>query len=405
MAEEKVVQSGTGQGFSDFMDAAKRLRPLIEKHADEAEQLRHQADPVVSALRESGIYTMLLPKDLGGAELSFVEALEVVEQVSIADGSTGWCSMVSNVAGCTVGAYLPEKGAQQVWKDGPNRTLAGQGVPRGHARRVDGGFMIEGAWSYGSGIYHAEVIHSGCTVMKDGKPELDENGLPEIILTHFDPDEIDLGDNWDVMGLRGTGSYDYKLKQAELFVPDYMCYRYAADVPVRGGNQYSPGLIGFTTWGHTAWAMGIGRRLLDEIKAIATSKANVFGKIGEGSAFKYDFAKSESKYRSARAFCHDVWDDLSESLVRGEPASLEQIALIRMAMRHMHDVISDISTFTHRSGGGVSLRPSIIQRCFRDIHAGTQHILLSDQIYQESARVLLGMTGKDARWSIFGVLD
>jgi len=325
--------------------------------------------------------------------------------VAIADGSTGWCSMVSNVAGCTVGAYLPEEGAKQVWKDGPDRTLAGQGVPRGHARRVDGGFMIKGEWSYGSGIYHAEVIHSGCTVMKDGKPEMDADGVPEIILAHFDPEEMILGDNWDVMGLRGTGSYDYTLKQEELFVPDYMCYRYSANVPVRGGNQYSPGLIGFTTWGHTAWAMGIGRRLLDEIAGIARSKGNVFGLIGEGTAFKYELAQAESKYRSARAFCHQVWSEISESLIRGEPASLEQTALIRMAMRHMHDVISEISTFTHKSGGGVSLRPSVIQRCFRDIHAGTQHILLSDQIYQECARVLLGMTGKDARWNIFGVLD
>jgi alkylation response protein AidB-like acyl-CoA dehydrogenase len=283
--------------------------------------------------------------------------------------------------------------------------VAGQGVPRGQARRVDGGFITRGEWSYGSGIYHAELVHSGCTVMAGDKPEKNADGVPEVILAHFDPKEMDLRDNWNVLGLRGTGSYDYTLKSPELFVPDYMCYRYAADVPVRGGNQYSVGLIGFTSWGHTAWALGIGRRVLDEIAKLARSKGNVFGALGEGAAFKHSYAAAEAKYRSARAFCYEAWTDLSESLLRDQPATVEQIALVRIAMRHIHDVVSEISTFAHRAGGGVSLRPSVLQRCFRDLHSGTQHILLSDQIFQECGRALLGMTGKNSRWSIFGVLD
>jgi alkylation response protein AidB-like acyl-CoA dehydrogenase len=387
------------------MIAARQLLPLVESCADEAERLRRQSDTVVAAFRKAGLYRMLLPRSLGGAELSFVDAMEVVEQVSWADGSAGWCTMVGNVAGSTVGAYLPDQGAQQVYGKGPDVMVAGQGVPRGQARRVDGGFVIRGEWSYGSGIYHAEVIHSGCTVMDGDKPERNADGVPEVILAHFDPKEIELRDNWNVLGLRGTGSYDYALKSPELFVPDSMCYRYAANVPVRGGNQYSVGLIGFTSWGHTAWALGVGRRVLDEIAKLARSKGNVFGALGAGASFKHAFGNAEIQYRAARSLCYQVWTDLSETLLRGEPASLEQIALVRMAMRHIHDVVSEISTFAHRAGGGVSLRPSVLQRCYRDVHGGTQHVLLSDQIFQECSRVLLGMTGKNARWSIFGVLD
>jgi len=75
MVQEQAATATGSKSFSDFMTAAKGLRPLIEEHADEAEKLRHQADPVVAALRESGIYTVLLPRDRGGAELSFVDAL------------------------------------------------------------------------------------------------------------------------------------------------------------------------------------------------------------------------------------------------------------------------------------------------------------------------------------------
>ncbi len=399
------TEGAKSAGASDLMRAAKHLAVLVEEQAEEAERQRHQTDAVVEAFREAGLYRMLLPRALGGAELSFVDAMEVVEQVSWADGSAGWCTMVGNVAASTVGAYLPEKGAQRVYGKGPDAMVAGQGVPRGQARRVDGGFLIRGEWSYGSTIYHAEVIHSGCTVMSGDKPERNADGVPEVILAHFDRKEMDLRDNWHTLGLRGTGSYDYTLKSPDLFVPDHMCYRYAANVPVRGGNQYTVGLIGFTTWGHTAWALGVGRRVLDEIAKIARTKGSVFGALGEGAAFKHSYAQSEAKYRSARSFCYNAWTDLSETLLRGDPASVEQIALVRMAMRHIHDVVSEISTFAHRAGGGASLRPSVLQRCYRDLHSGTQHVLLADQIFQECGRVLLGMTGEHARWSIFGVLD
>jgi hypothetical protein len=82
---------------------------------------------------------------------------------------------------------------------------------------------------------------------------------------------------------------------------------------------------------------------------------------------------------------------------------MEEIALIRLAMRHLHNVISDLSTFAHRAARGASLRPGQLQRCYRDIHAGTQHILLADEIMQECGKVLLGAMSPNARWTMFGV--
>jgi hypothetical protein len=72
-------------------------------------------------------------------------------------------------------------------------------------------------------------------------------------------------------------------------------------------------------------------------------------------------------------------------------------------MRHIHDVISEVSTFAHRSTRGVSLRSSVLQRCYRDIHSGTQHLLLADQIVQECGKVLLGTAGEGAQMAMFGV--
>lgn len=378
---------------------------MIEAEAEEGERLTHVTDKVVAALQEKGLLHMLLPKELGGKQLSYVDAMQVTEQAAWADGSTGWYVMVGNALSASLGAFLPEKGAQQVYGAKPFTMAAGQGVPRGQARPVNGGYMIKGPWSYGSTIFHAEYIHAGCMIMEDGKPKFGPTGALETVICHFSRDDVELLGNWETLGLRATGSYDYNVKGDELFVPDYMCYEFVGVPPERGGNKYSIGIVGFTSWCHTSWVLGVTRRALDEIRKLAPAKASVFGALGDGAYFKQKYAESEAKFRSARAFTYEVWSELDETLERGDPASVEQIALIRMAMRHTHDVGSEITNFAYRNGGGVALRPSVLQRTFRDLHAGTQHLLLADQIYQECARVLLGMTGKNARWSGFNVID
>jgi indole-3-acetate monooxygenase len=389
----------------DRLHAARNLIPLIEAEADESEKLTHLTDKAVHALLSAGLFHMLQPRELGGPQLSYVDAMEVTELISWADGSAGWYVHVLNVVAASLGAYLPDKGAQRIYGDQRLTIAAGQGVPRGQARRSDGGYLIRGPWSYGSCIYHAEYYHAGCIVMENGKPKLGPTGTPEAVVCHFDKADGELKGNWDTIGLRGSGSYDYNVKATELFIPDHMCYQFVGVPPQRGGNQYSIGIIGFTSWSHTGWALGVTRRALDEIAKLASGKFSVFGALGEGAFFKQSYSEAESKFLSVRAFVYQVWNDICETLDRNEPASTEQITLARMALRHVHDVGFEITNFAYRAGGGTALRPSVLQRTFRDMHAGTQHVLLSDQIYQECARVLLGMTGKNPRWTGFGIVD
>ena len=146
---------------ADFHARVDKLLPLIIGNAEEAERIGHLSDDVVAALRESGIYTMLFPKEVGGAELSPFDAMTIVERLSYADASIGWCTLVNNMEGTTMAIYIEDDGINEVFRNGPDITIAGNGVPRGFARPVDGGYMIRGHWAYGSAIFHAEWIHSG----------------------------------------------------------------------------------------------------------------------------------------------------------------------------------------------------------------------------------------------------
>ena len=391
--------------FADLERAVEEILPLAQEDADEAERLYHLTDRVVDEFRRRGLYMVMAPKALGGVELPFVEAMRLVERVSWADASTGWCMMVAGVQTGSAGSFLPDEGARDVYPNGADVTIAGQGVPRGYARRVDGGYVIRGRWGYGSTIYHAEWGHSGCFLMDGDEMMRNDDGLPQVVIAHHPRESIELAGNWDSLGLRGTGSYDYTLTTEELFVPDRRCFRFDDPTQMRGGVQYSSGLIGLTTWGHTSWALGVGRRALDELARHGRERADAFGRLQDSASFQQSFAGAEARYRAARAFVYAAWDDLCESFARGERGDNRQIALIRLAMRHVHDVISEVATMAHRASRGVSLRPSLLQRCYRDIHSGTQHILLADEIVQACGKVLMGAAGENAEWNVLGLLE
>lgn len=392
---------------AEFHVCVDSVLPLIERRADEAESLGHMSDDVVDAMRKAGIYTMLFPKDVGGPELSPFDAMTVVERLSYVHASAGWCAIVNNVEGVTMAIYIEDDGIAEIFRDGVDVTVAGNGVPRGFARPVDGGYMIRGSWAYASGITHAEWVHTGCFVTDPSGKDMvvQPNGQPKLVITHHPRSTIKLLGNWDVLGLRATGSFDYTLSEGdELFVPTYRTYDFDIGAPRRGGIQGVLGLAGYTAWGHTSWAIGVGRRMLDELIKVIVQRTDALGKSSDSASFKFQFAQAEARFRAAHALVYETWRGVSETCARGEHPSLEQMTMIKLSLRHIHDVISEVSTFAHRSARGASLRNTPMQRFYRDIHSGTQHILMADQIVEEAGRALLGLPGTNAQWTVFGVV-
>ncbi|MEW5423495.1 acyl-CoA dehydrogenase family protein [Amorphus sp. 3PC139-8] len=402
LAEETKQTSPTEEELHRRLD---NILPLIEERAAEAEKQGYLTDDVVEALRKAGIYTMIFPKEVGGAELLPVEAMRIAERIAYVHGSTGWCTIVNNMEGTSMALYIEDEGINEVFRERPDITIAGNGVPRGFARRVDGGYMIRGKWAYASAVQHAEWIHTGCFVVDDdGEMIMLESGQPKIIICHHPRETIELLGNWDVLGLRATGSFDYTLMGAdELFVPDHMLYDFNIGAPRRGGPQGALGLAGYSAWAHTGWAVGVGRRVLDELVKVIVERRDPFGLSKDSASFKFQFAQAEAKYRAARAMAYETWESVSDACAAGQKPSLEQMTMVKLSLRHIHDVISEVSTFAHRHARGASLHNTPMQRVYRDIHAGTQHILMADQIVEECGRAMLGLPGEGASWTVFGV--
>jgi alkylation response protein AidB-like acyl-CoA dehydrogenase len=385
------------------IETARRVATIVAAQAEAADGLHHLTDETVAAMKEAGLYRLLLPRSLGGIEADPITALQVIEELSRADGAAGWCLMVSALESGMAGAYLPKEATDVMFGASPDIVMAGQGIPRGRAVPSGGGYQFSGNFSYGSGIHHADYVHAGGLVFDGDRPHMLSDGSPEMRLFHVRRRDVAIADNWNVIGLRGTGSYDYSI--AEIHVPIEFTYQLEERNPRRGGAMYTLGLVGLTALGHTGFALGVGRRALDEIATIAIAKENLFGRLADSAKFQEQYALAEANLDAARAYCFDKWGEVMRTLDRGNAASVKQVAQLRLALRHSHEVASQVTTFAHRASGGVSLRDCALQRCFRDVHAATQHILVSDRLTQDCGRALLGQIAQGAGWTMRGLSD
>jgi alkylation response protein AidB-like acyl-CoA dehydrogenase len=357
---------------------AEALVPLLDEHAEVSEDRRALADDVVEALHREGLWGMWVPRSLGGSELEPVPSLEVIARLTYGDPSVGWVVMAAALAIGTGGAYLGDAAAEELFGGERFPVIVGQGTRPGTATPQDGGYSLSGDWSFASGIRHATHIHTLAIVEGTGEPRICV--LPV--------DQATLIDNWDVLGLRATGSIDYTIDS--VFVPEAFTHFAVTEEPRRGGQVYGMGLVGFALICHTGWALGIGRRLLDELVTLVQSKAGRPGAQAASESFLEGLEEAEGKYRAARALVFETWNDVQSTLERGDRLSVRQHTLMRMTTSHATWAVHDVGMFVYLAGGTTALRAGPIQRLFRDLHAGTQHLIVSPLVRRAVGRELGG---------------
>lgn len=385
-------------------------RVLLEKARGMAGLLRDEAargdvegaltGRTIAALRDGGMFTLMAPACVGGAEAGPVAALEVIEELSLADGSTGWVVMAAGLCIGTAAAFLDDAAVETIFAGGAIPVIAGHGGPNGTAVVERGGYRLSGEWRYGSGTKHAAYIHSGAVVFENGAPRRMPNGEPEVRIFVTPREHAVLADNWNVLGLRATGSVDYTI--TDLFVPEAFSHPPGVLVPKRGGHVYRIGLLGIAALGHTGFALGVGRRALDEIAAFAREQSGPTGRLRDSDAFHEHYGAAEAHFRAARALVYETWHEITQRIAGGSPMTTRQTTLARLAMSHVTSVVADLCSFAYRTGGGVALRDGPLQRCFRDIHAGTQHLHAHPLILRECGRELAGLAQGQV-WGRYGL--
>ena len=377
----------------NLVERARNVAAVADQHADWGDRNGQLAEVVVEALHHEGLYGMWVPRGVpGGAELDVVSSLRVIETVAHGDPSAGWVLMASALAIGTGAAYLDREAVDALFSGARLPVIAGQGTRPGTAVPTDGGFLLSGSWSFASGIKHATHIHTLGVIQGTGEPRIFVLPVTQATLV----------DNWDVLGLRATGSIDYTINS--VFVPEAFTHFAVTESPKLGGSLYTIGIIGFAAMCHSAWACGIGGRLLDELGGYVRARAGRAGVLVDSDSFQADYARAEGTYRAARALVYETWADIGASLERGDRLSVRQHTLMRLAMAHVTWSAQEVAAFVYATAGTTALRAGTIQRLFRDMHAGTQHVTSSPPVFRAIGRELAGLApGK--RWLFLDLVD
>ena len=219
-----------------IMDKVRVLGPTLRKRAPDAERAGRHSDETIADLDATGAFAIGSPAEYGGSELTVRQQLDVITEVAKWDGSAGWTVWVgasTNWIPAGSGARVVEEVYGHPWV-GP-RVAASSHFPasRGRAKRVQGGWLISGGpWTFGSDSLWAPFTNLGCIA--------DEGDGPYLVGVQVPRDELRFLDDWNVAGMRATGSVSCELIKGELLVPEYR----GVDFRLVTGQKLDNGLQG-----------------------------------------------------------------------------------------------------------------------------------------------------------------
>lgn len=370
--------------------AARRVAPRAAALAEQIERERALPADLLAALIEEGLFALCLPRALGGREAEPAAMVEAIEELARADGSTAWCAAIASTSSLP-GAYLPDSEGELIYGHG-RKVAGGVFAPRGRAERRDRGYLVSGRWAFVSGVRHCDWVMGGCVVYENGKPDLLENGSPDVRLMLMPIGSVEVIDTWSVSGLRGTGSHDMAVEQE--LVPAERAVSLFTDRPRHTGPLYSFPLFGLLATGIAAVALGIARGAIEDLVALAGAKTPAASAkpLAQRATVQAEVAGAEASLRSARALMLEASGAAWAAAQAGGQMSVEHRLGLRLAASHATRSAAEVVTTMYHAGGGSSIyETSPLQRRFRDVHVATQHMMVAGGTWELAGRLLLGV--------------
>jgi len=376
-----------------ILAAAEAVAARLAGRQAEFEAARALPQAVAELMAEAGLYRLLTPAAYGGLELPPADFFRVIERLARADAAAAWCCFIS----CTssvLAAYLPPASARTLFAS-PTLKAAGVFAPRGKAVPAEdagvAGVRVSGRWAWGSGSANAELVSAGCLLIgADGKPQLLADGTPRVLSVLLRRDQVRLLDNWDAMGLQGTGSGEFEVKDA--FVP--LAHTASLlDGPVLGTPLYRFPVFGLLALAIAAVACGIARDALDSFVAQAATTVPQAGTkpLASRATVQEAVARQHAQLESARAWLLATVDAAwvaAQAAETGLPIAHRRD--LRLACTHaVHTAAAVVDRVYTLAGGGAIFHTSPLQRALRNIHVATQHMMVGESTWELTGRLLL----------------
>jgi alkylation response protein AidB-like acyl-CoA dehydrogenase len=383
---------------TDHIARARKLAPLLTAAAPRIDEARELPGDVLDAMHADGMFRLLVPGSLGGAELDPATYIQCVEAIAGGDASVAWC--MNQGSGCSLSAaYLEPVAAREVF-GGKRDVLAwGQG-PGAKAIRTDGGWRVSGTWGFASGSRHATWLGAHCPCFEaDGTPQRYPDGRTWERTMLFRRERAKIEDVWQVVGLRGTGSDTYTVK--DLFVGD--AHTLTRDRPE---ERREPGLLyrfsGMNIYasGFAAVALGIARATLDAFIDLACGKTPALTQtaLRDSAMIQSAIGIADAKLHSARSWLIQVLRDTQEEVaIAGELNTAQRMRIRQAATYAIHLAKEVVDVAYHEAGATAIFDANPFERRFRDIHTVTQQVQGRRSHFETVGQYLLG-SQPSLRW-------
>jgi alkylation response protein AidB-like acyl-CoA dehydrogenase len=335
------------------------LLPAIAAEASAIEELRRLPAQLAATLAEHGLFRMLVPRALGGGELTPVEVLDVSERLATADGSVAWCVMVCATTGM-LAAYLDEEAASEIFGS-PAAIVGGVAAPRGTGVASGEGFEIRGRWSWASASAVCTWLMGGFRVDGEGGPAR---------LAFFPAAQVRLLDDWDPIGLRGTGSGSFEMPA--VYVPSRRTSSLLAKPRPGSSPVYAMPPAVMTALCIASVGCGLAGVAFDEVGARIDDA--MLGTVTAGWA----------RHRAARALLREQVALAWEKAMSGDTLPDLMVAHLRLSAVHAARTSAEECRVLQDAAGGAGVPfSSRLGRCVRDAQTLTAHALVSPRLHRQ----------------------
>lgn len=352
-----------------LLERARSLATTLPHARAQHEADRQLRPEVVAALREEGMLSCLVPVELGGAELDAPTYVRLLEVLAQGDPATAWCVMTASTS-TLIAMYLPRTTTAELWR-GRTSFLAGVFAPSGALTPEGPGWRLTGRWSYASGAHHADWFALGALL----------EGQHRVCLVPAA--DVQILDNWQTLGLRGTGSHDAEVRG--VLVPPERVASIFTGAPWSEAPLYRVPVFGLLAVGVAACALGVARAALD------ASAARITG--DPGSVALVRFAQARAQLDAARAYLLQAADDAQHAASAGA-VSASTRGELRLAAWYVAQQCEASARAAFHLGGGASARSdSPVGAALRDLETLLTHRMVIDRVAPAAARAVLGLAG------------
>lgn len=362
-----------------------RVLALVEERRAEFEEKRHVPRDVIDVFKDAGLYRASAPKRFGGDALPPAEFLRLIERISVVDGSAGW--VASFGSSLVYLAALPLDTQAELYADGPDVAFAGGLFPVQPAEGVGGGYRVSGRWRFASGCMGADVLGVG---IKAGENKAGEDKYGRPLTAVLRPGQVKIAENWDVIGLRGTGSHDLVVDGA--VVPEEWTFVRGSESTV-DESLYRYPTVPYASQVLAVVGLGVARAALDHVIAQG-GRSGYTGapKPAERATYRIAAGQAEAQLRSARAFFYEATEEAWATVQVGDPATADQASMLRLASTHLAKASFEVVRAAYQLGGIDAVADgSPLQRHLRDASVVPQHAFLQEGMYDGAGAVLMGV--------------